>query len=646
VPTWVIDGTHSGSIKVEDGDYVLLAGEVTKNVTVKTGGTLVIQGGSVGKKLKLKGGTLVLDGGTIHGDLQAKSGVVEFSQGTIGKSFKIKGGVETIGDADSLLVIGRDLKGSTTDTVILGGNFSVGHNARVKSGTNMLLGSISVENDADFRVRGNADGFLLVSGTLDAAGDIDLRSRGAGGLTMDGDLIAGGNAKLHIDTNGGTLIMGGRATVSGRLSLHVDGSSTIVVSGNHFAGRVRIDGANQATINGTTTSLSSFDVNVGGDATVGGTLTGGEINWTTSGDTTIGEGGGLMGSIEGGFGSFFGDVTITSGGNTTIDGTVTAAGDLEITGPGTLLVTGNVQVTDLTDLAFFDVVELSSPDSFVTSGRVNISAGTSISLLSDLTGGGDVNLVSGGDTTIEGSVDALGSINLESNTLLVSGLLGAGVSIYSNTDDRSVVQDLSWAGSGDITFIAGTTLSIDGDLSAGGDVTLGAGTSTTVNGTVHASGFVDLLGTPTVVIGGSDLWGGDFRISGDSGVTIEATETLMLDGNIGSGGGDILLRGGLVGLWNFDDDAAQDSSGLMSAGGSVSVFGLSSLTVSVRNTPGPQGSIVAGTDILLTAPDYLELQGDYAWGGDQFSTSIPDPIVLEFGGTALFSNETGEFTIE
>ena len=82
-----------------------------------------------------------------------------------------------------------------------------------------------------------------------------------------------------------------------------------------------------------------------------------------------------------------------------------------------------------------------------------------------------------------------------------------------------------------------------------GDVSLSSGGATEVTGTVIASGYVDLLGTPSVVMSSSDLWGGDFKISGGQGVNISVTETLSMSrGTVESPGGSVNIQArGIVG---------------------------------------------------------------------------------------------------
>ncbi len=203
---------------------------------------------------------------------------------------------------------------------------------------------------------------------------------------------------------------------------------------------------------------------------------------------------------------------------------------------------------------------------------------------------------------------------------------------------------------GDINLDAGTTLSVSGDVSAVGDVTLDAGTSTTVGGNISAHGHVGLLGTPTIVISSSDLFAGEFdvsSISGDSGVTMVATEALTLDGIVESGDGSIFLESNAISLWSFDHDAAQDTGGYMNAGLGITLKGGSSIFVDLRgeNKRFEAAAFSAGTDIDIEAPVYVELIGEYEWGDGAFSTMFDAPLILEFGGSVLFSSETGEVQV-
>ena len=141
--------------------------------------------------------------------------------------------------------------------------------------------------------------------------------------------------------------------------------------------------------------------------------------------------------------------------------TVDASGEISVGGSmdgGSLILTsgGDLNVNDLTDLAFFDVVEISSPDAFIA-GDVSTETGT-------------ITLNAANSLTVSGGVEAGGDLvlNVGSGGQLISGLLGAGVSVYSNTDD-SGPSNWTWdsstsAPNGTINIASDGPISLDGEF--------------------------------------------------------------------------------------------------------------------------------------------------------------------------------------
>ena len=685
VPTLVIDSDLSGSVTVDDGDYVVLQAQVGRNITVKEGGTLLIQGGVIGRDLKLEGGEVILADATIGRNLLAQGGVIEIGEAVIGRDLEIEGGVELVGDAQSLLVIGRNLSGRTADAVVLGGNIDVLNRVRLRAGDLIVNDTLWADDSIDLRVRGNDDGGLqvngsitsdlgdvdlrsatagglVVSGAVQAEGDIDMRARG-GDLTIDGTVTAAADLDLRVRSGDGTLTINGDLSAStGEIELRVNnGDGGLVVTGSIQAEgdvdmRVGTGGDNGAVLDGTIVSGASVLARGNTDFWIGGSITAlgdvamrardsgmvidgevraqGIIDLTSGTDTVIngdvsssalfaadlGDGGALMGSISGGLGSFFGSIVVNSGGSTSIDGNVSAT-TYSIGGLG-----GSIG-------GMFGNEELGS-----SIGRVTIGSGTSTSIDGTVVAEADIFIDSGTDTTVTGSAASSDFVSLESrgDIVLNSGgattinanvsglgnLLGAGVSIYSNTTDSGGSGGGWMIVGGDVVFDATTTLEVGGDLTSGGDVSLSSGGATEVTGTVIASGYVDLLGTPSVVMSSSDLWGGDFKISGGQGVNISVTETLSMSrGTVESPGGSVNIQArGIVGRWSFDDAAAQDSSGTMSiqASNNVTIEAIERLELVGVNVQADQGSVTLrgdgceasyGIDDVVLSPVLMVVSG-------------------------------------
>ncbi len=572
VPTLVIDSNLSGSVSVGDGEYVVLQAQVGRNITVKEGGTLLIQGGVIGRDLKLNGGEVILADATIGRNLKARGGIIEVGEAVIGRDLEIKGGVEMLGDSQSFLVVGRNLRGRTSDSVVLGGNIDVLERVHLRAGDLIVNDTLSAEGDVDLRTRGNTDGGLVVNGDISADyGEIEMRTKGAGGLSINGTVDAQGEVNLRTRRGGDLSISGSVSASEGEISMRVRGDSDLSISGDVSAAgdidmRVRDGGA---VIDGTVYSLGIIDLNSGTTTEVNGNVTSqGLIDLNSGTDTTV------NGSV-----SAQGDVTLDSGGSTDVDGTVTAQGIIDLTSGTDLTVNGNVQAS-------------------VTPGAT-------------------------------------------------FGISSVAISVRSAAINGSV------SGSGDVVIDATTTLSVDGDVTSQGDISFDAGTSTEVNGTVTATGHIGLLGTPTIVMGSSDIF--DYRISGDQGVTIDASATVELTGGtIESPNGITTISATFVILAESSVEMVEGVLNRVAGAGGVDITAAQELELSgvlIESSEGdidllassfrknhdvpldvPDTEFDAYGSITVEGTDYFELFGTYTWGAGAYSVQIDPTEVFASGG--------------
>jgi hypothetical protein len=90
--------------------------------------------------------------------------------------------------------------------------------------------------------------------------------------------------------------------------------------------------------------------------------------------------------------------------------------------------------------------------------------------------------------------------------------------------------------------------------------------------------------------------------------------------------------------------------GTLTADGSVDLLGTPTIVAHASNLYDSDFTfdfvIDAGTDITIEATEFLEVQGQFNYGGGEFVTFLDEPVVLEGGGTAFFNGETGEYTVE
>jgi len=144
--TSCISGTVNGGLTVTNGQWICVSstGRVNGSVTVQSGGTLTILGGTLNGTLTVKaGGALVTAGGSI-------SAIVA----TGAKTLRVCG-----------VSISGDLSASGTPTFVLIGDG--GDDASPSCGANTISGNVTVTNNtAGFEVGGNT-----ISGSLTATGN-------------------------------------------------------------------------------------------------------------------------------------------------------------------------------------------------------------------------------------------------------------------------------------------------------------------------------------------------------------------------------------------------------------------------------------------------------------------------------------------
>ncbi len=663
VPTLVIDGNLSGSVSVEEGEYVVLQGQVSKNITVKEGGTLLIQGGVIGRDLKLKGGEVILADATIGRNLKAKGGIIEVGDAVIGRDLHIKGGVEMLGDSESLLVVGRDLRGRTSDSVVLAGNIDVLERVHLRAGDLIVNDTLSAEGDIDLRVRGNVDGGLVVNGDISAdTGEIEMRSKGGGGLSVNGSVYAEGEISLRTRRGGDLTISGDVSASAGEIELRVKGGGSLTVDGVvDAAGDVDIrvpGGGTLIGVNGTVASLGIIDLTSGTDLTVNGNVQASVTPGATFGISSVGihvRSAAINGSVSGS-----GDIVIDATTTLEINGDVTSQGDVTLDSGSSTTGTGTVSATGHVGLGTPTIVwETSDPFS---TWRISGGDGVDITATEDVRMAGGLVESTGGSVTIQ----ARGIVGTWSFDDEAGQDTSGWMTIQSGSNvtlDASEAVDLSGANigaGGDVVIDAGTTLEVSGDVTSQGDVFLDAGGSTDVDGTVTAEGIIDLTSGTDLTVNGnvqaSVTSGPVFGlssvtisvrsaainglVSGSGDVVIDATTTLEVDGTVSAQGdtpfgtgNSVYVNGVLIVFGRIDVNAGTTTeiNGNVTSQDDISVDSGTSTTVT--GTVSAAGYVdLLGTPTIVMGSDDL-FAGDYRITGGQGVNIVTTGTVELTGGT-------------
>jgi hypothetical protein len=263
-------------------------------------------------------------------------------------------------------------------------------------------------------------------------------------------------------------------------------------------------------------------------------------------------------------------ISISSGdelsltGTTTLSGTTSGAGTLNLTG-GSATIESGAKVTVSNWSISGSGIDVTLDEALTYSGSFSEGAGSTISISSadELSLTGTVSL--SGTTSGAGTLDLAGkSSTVESGaTLSVSNW-----SISGSGTDVTLGEALTYSGS--FSEGAGSTISISSadELSLAG--------ATTLSGTTSGAGTLDLAGGSATIKSGAKVAVSNWSISG-SGADVTLDEALTYSGSFSEGAGDtFVLSGGNLLLTGADTFAGGtvDGAKLLETEGTTTVSGL------------------------------------------------------------------------
>lgn len=429
---------------------------------------------------------------------------------------------------------------------------------------NIATGTLNLQTGGNLDVGTNAD-IIISGGTLSIAGGGNVGLSGSynviytsgsanGGLELTGT----GLNDVTVNVSGGNSVsLTSHLTVSGTLTLM---SGTLVLNGNDLT----ITGNVSASGSGFVSSTSGSNISINATGGIAGSLNfSGGSNSVNNLSIAVGEGN--EAKIEGTL-TVNGTLTLTSGSLDISSSALIISGD--VSGSGSLSGSGSTNLTVTTTGGLSGMLNFATGGQMINAFTINVGSGNSVSLGSDLTVNGNLDIASGNMLNISGHTLTIGS----------SGDIGGNGSLVVNGSSGVIVN-----ASGGISG----SLGISGSSMGTFTVNVGNGNSLTIDNDVNVSGNLNLQ-SGSLVLNNNDLTiSGDISSGGSGTITSSAGSDISISGNVSPSGSLIFSSGG---------DIVNDLT-INLTGGSSSVMIGSDLTVEGSLTFA-NGSIDIGSNML------------------------------------------------
>ncbi len=502
---------------------------------------------------------------------------------------------------------------------------------------------------------------LETGATGTAGGDIRLLSEKN---TFDDVTVRAADAAKGID---GTIQLKTTAPNTGKTS----GTDGLTVTFGEGA-----DGSAPLTV-ATTDDITIENIEAHSDLNVDGKLqtTSDSATFTTGGNLNILETADLVSADE---------MTFVATGDTTVDGTVTAAHDLNIGANGTSTLNGTATANNVNITSGDDA----NVNGTVTAKSVTVDAGGDANVAGTTKAANDLLIEStNGDATLGGKASAMTATVKADHDAKINGLaVVTDVTIAAGND--ATLSGAAVNGTGevdDVTIVAGHDANIDGliakadtlAVAAKNDVTI-AGLASTTDMTIDAGRDADLgglLGTHDVrvnagkdiVMDGAETFrtdgvlsltaGNDIRLgatknlAAGSDLTLRAGSDITLDSAASTGGGNVLTSsGGKLAINHIGGGTTKSVlaigdrvlSDAIAANSNVNVLAYHGMDI---------GNITSGGNATidgLGAGDITVRSGDVTGTAYIRSNIAGDLAVSNFrsGGMARYTTRGGNMTLE
>lgn len=488
-------GTGGGG----DGDHLRGGGGAGFGgaVFLRNGGTLVVEG------------TTSFNGNSVAGGQGANNGSAEGSamylndQGVTFNSSSSQSVSDTIGGTGGLTKSG-------TGTLTLSGTNTYSGGTTVSGGTlagntNSLQGNITNNANVTFdqSTNGTYAGRMDGTGALTKAGTGTVMLSGlntySGGTTVSGGVLVGNTSSLQ-------------GSITNNANVTFDQNTDGTYAGNMIGtGSLTKAGIGTVTLSGTNghaggTIISGGTLRVGSNANLGNPtgqlfFNGGTLQYASAVSSARGV------TVQAGGGTID-----TNGNDATLSGNITGAGGLTISGDGCLTLSGS--------------------NSYSGGTTVSVAAlvGTTTSLQGSITNNGDVVFNQDTAGTYAGNMGGTGTLSKTGTgavTLSGTNTYSGGTTVYGGS-------------------LAGTTTSLQGNITNNANVTFNQDTTGTYAGNMDGTGSLTKTGTGTVTLAGANTYSGATNVDQGRLVINGSIASNVIIGANGSLGGSGSMGGTTV----------------------------------------------------------------------------------------------------
>jgi hypothetical protein len=639
-----VSGTPAGSVSLSAGGRIVLSGRLAINADAlrgdSSGGNVDLQGStlSIDGPISAAGGALDA-GGSVTLSATRRIGIsndIGVSGGLLGSgqiSIHSGGDIELVaggtlranasggGSAQSIGVVAGDPQlGRQGGSLTLAGSISASGANAVDGGGNG--GAVALSGSLDCSVSskitavsgqpdaagGNvtiscgsrADNIVSVSGEIDVsgsgsesdAGSVQITATGA--VSISGKLLARGGT----DGSGGNLIVasGADASIASTAAFRVGGS------GSGSAGSISVDAGAALFVAGTFTADGGSNLEGGGDGgsidfdADGSCVINADLSATSGSDDASGGRVGIgCGASSINAGHIDGTIDVGGVGNGSSGGSITISGYGSLAIPGALFAkggpngsAGDVALSAGTDLDLSGTIRVDASGQ-ASAGSLAIDTDGALSLSGTISavGGSDPNGAGDGGSV---QINVGAGCQLRGQIFTTSGLpdgTGGSVNVTCSerVDDPATITGIvdvrgqgAGAAAGSISIASDDVITVAGALDARGG--LRGGGSVEIEG-----GAVGIAGAILVGAAGGPAGSVAVRSSLDS-IRIEPTATFAADAEDGNPGGDVVLQGCVVSVFNGSRATALGHSG------SINLVGVNRLEVAGALAADPDSGLI------------------------------------------------------